>query len=112
MPSDVFGGYLIAALWSAIAVAALCSLEERRPSGILDLAHMRPSRSTSTPSAERLLRGAPLVAAPIAIALAVVLRTDHPEVFAIDHLSLVIAASGIAALASLIASTFTLALRR
>jgi membrane-associated phospholipid phosphatase len=112
MPSDVFGGYLIAALWSAIAVAGLCLLEERRPSSILDPAQMRPSASTTTPSVERPLKGAPLVAVLIAIALAVVLRNDHPEVFAIDHLSLVIAASGIAALATVIASTFTLALRR
>ncbi len=30
MPSDVIGGYLLATLWAAAAVAALCGLEARR----------------------------------------------------------------------------------
>jgi membrane-associated phospholipid phosphatase len=33
MPSDVFGGYLVAALWMALAVAALRAAERRWPSG-------------------------------------------------------------------------------
>ena len=31
MPSDVLGGYLVASLWMALAVAALCATDRRRP---------------------------------------------------------------------------------
>ncbi len=33
MPSDVFGGFLVAALWMALAVAALRTADQRWPSG-------------------------------------------------------------------------------
>ncbi len=42
MPSDVLGGYLLATLWVACAVAALCALDTRRRRQAVDLqAHHR-----------------------------------------------------------------------
>jgi membrane-associated phospholipid phosphatase len=113
MPSDVFGGYLIAALWSALAVAGLCFLEERWPSGSIDSPRLRSAPTTAPVSVEGLLSAALLLGlALFAMALAVLLRNHHPEVFAADHLSLLIAAAGISTLAIVIASTLTFALRR
>jgi hypothetical protein len=48
----------------------------------------------------------------LALATALTLGAHHPRTFAVDHLSLIVAAAGIGALATLIASTLTFALRR
>lgn len=115
MPSDVFGGYLIAALWSALAVAALCWLEERHPSETADSPRSRAAPAGTLLSVERLLSGVLLLGMLLlAMAFAILWRVHghHAEVFAADHISLVIAAAGIVTLASVIASTLTFALRR
>lgn len=111
MPSDVFGGYLIAALWSALAIAGLCFLEEHVPSRSLDSPSAHAPVAAEAMNLERLLGGVLLCGVLLASAFAVILRAHGPGVFAVDHLSLVIAATGIAALAALIAATLTLALR-
>lgn len=112
MPSDVFGGYLVAALWSALAVAALCYAEERRPS-----ASRKAKAATRPPSPTAKLES--VLAAVLALCLSGVVfvlaapfRVHRAERLASDHLSLVVAASAIAALAAAIASTMAFALRR
>jgi membrane-associated phospholipid phosphatase len=47
MPSDVFGGYLVAILWTALALAALRAAERRWPSGP---AHARGSSDAGSPA--------------------------------------------------------------
>jgi hypothetical protein len=112
MPSDVFAGYLLAGCWSALAVAALCFAERRRPS-----TNPHASGRSSAPAGMRVLQRlrvlAPLgVAALSAMVLALWLRSGNLQAFAVYHRALVVAASGIAALAVAICMTLTVALRR
>jgi membrane-associated phospholipid phosphatase len=109
MPSDVFGGYLLAALWCSLAVAVLCRAEQNAPAGALG--HVGEARGTLH-VAERVLKGALVVGWLLAAAVVgAVFATHRSEAFAVAHLSLVIAAVGIATLAALLAWTFALALR-
>jgi membrane-associated phospholipid phosphatase len=102
MPSDVFGGYLLAALFVSLAVAALRA-RERRPAR---------RRSGAAIGGRELLVPALLIATlAIAILVALVLRTHQVEAFASDHHALLIAAAGIAALAGTISGALTAALR-
>jgi membrane-associated phospholipid phosphatase len=111
LPSDVFGGYLLAALWSSLAIAALAFAEQRWPS-------KQPRVFASTAELGRWLSeaaGALLAVAgvfAVAAALAFSVRHRHLAVFAVDHRALVIAAAGIATLAVLITSTLAATLRR
>jgi membrane-associated phospholipid phosphatase len=114
MPSDVFGGYLLAALWTSLAVAALRAAERRWPRP-----RPRPARLSATRVALRRTARqellVPVVLAAALGALASVLalaRTHQLESFAGDHLSLLVAALGIGTLAVLICSTMAAALRR
>jgi membrane-associated phospholipid phosphatase len=131
MPSDVLGGYLLAALFVSLAVAALRAAGRRWPSGAGRLSPADAGRSASpaasTRTTERRSAGAvespwrgedllipALVFAAVALTLAgaALLRADQVASFASDHHLLVAAAAGIAALAVLISSVFTVALRR
>jgi membrane-associated phospholipid phosphatase len=115
MPSDVLGGYLLAAMVTSLAVAALRAVQARRASG----AQRRGARVAPGGSAdearwrsEDLLAPALVVlAAVLTMAGALLLRAAQVESFASDHRLLVLAAAGISALVVLISSTLTLALR-
>lgn len=111
MPSDVFGGYLVAALWVSLAVAALRMADARWP---------RRSGRRRVGRAAHALRAGEGMAIPLMLAggiaalgaTAVLLRPHRVEAFASDHPSLLVAALGIAALAVLISGALTAALRR
>jgi membrane-associated phospholipid phosphatase len=113
LPSDVFGGYLLAALWSSLAIAMLAFAEQRWPSK-----QPRDRAFSRTADLGRWLSdaaGALLAAAGVfalAAALAFSVRHRHLAVFAVDHRALVIAAAGIATLAVAITSTLAATLRR
>jgi hypothetical protein len=109
-PSDVLGGFLVAATWTMLGIAGLSIAEGRR--------------STRSAEAPRL-RTAPFsvgeALAPVAVVIAVVavlvglVVLDHPhEVFGYvrDHETFVIGASAIGACGMLLASGLTLMLRR
>ena len=49
MPSDVLGGYLTAALWTALAVAALRAAARRRPGPAESAAELSPSPGRASP---------------------------------------------------------------
>ena len=111
LPSDVFGGYLVAALWAALAVAAVSACEVRRPSRS---PHPRVPRASTRPEAGEEMLIPVLVAGAVALTMltAVLLRPRQVELFAADNHSLVAAGLGIAMLAVLISSVLTAALRR
>jgi membrane-associated phospholipid phosphatase len=128
MPSDVLGGYLLAALCGSLALAALRALEARRPSAVAPGPSRTPAwgttragmpRSTAErglpdrPRSEHLLVPAIILVAGTLVLVAVVLvRAGQVASFAGDHHLVVIAAAGIATLAALICSALTLELRR
>ncbi len=116
MPSDVLGGYLLAALFGSLALAALRAAEQRRSAaarggreGSMALLRRPETRWRS----EDLLAPAGfLLMGALATAVAVLIRAGQVESFADDHRLVLVSAASIAALVALICSSLTLALRR
>jgi hypothetical protein len=106
MPSDVFGGYLVGALWVALALAALAA-SERQP-------HVRRAESdiqlvlTSEHWTAALLALVALTSTLAPLLLARLGRADY----LVDHPSLAFAAGGITILVAVICGSFTAGLRR
>jgi membrane-associated phospholipid phosphatase len=115
MPSDVVGGYLVAALWISIALAALRRADARWP--------VRTGRRTLRRASEALRVSRALhrrdprlpgVIAAIALAPAAVLlvpRAPKALAYAGAHPSLLAAAAALAALAVTLAASLALAVR-
>ena len=103
MPSDVLGGYLLAALFVSLALSALRAAEARRPSGAaqrapdtrIGIPRARPVRWRS----EDLLAPATIVlAGALAFAVAALVRAGQVASFAGAHHLAVLAAAVLAAL--------------
>jgi membrane-associated phospholipid phosphatase len=116
MPSDVLGGYLLAALFGSLALAALRAAEQRGPAAARDGSEsaIAPLRLPEARwRSEDLLAPAGIVlGAVLATAFAALVRAGQVESFADDHRLVLVSAAGIATLAALICSSLTLALRR
>jgi len=109
LPSDVVGGYLLAGLWTALAVAALRAADARWPR------RARPSRpraATLAGVSELLVPIAVVGMAGALVVGAVLLRPYEIASFADAHRSLVVAGLVIAALAGGLVSALAIALRR
>jgi membrane-associated phospholipid phosphatase len=109
LPSDVVGGYLLAGLWTALAVAALRAADARWPRQ----ARAQRSRASALPGVGEML--VPIAVVGMAGALvvgAVLLRPYAVASFADAHRSLVVAGLVIAALAGALVSALAVALRR
>ena len=119
-PSDVLGGFLVAALWVALGIAYLRARESapRAARAALPARSTRAPTPTPTPPpapAPAVSLAAPVMLAAIAaggVALAVVLRPEAVATFAAAHKPFLVGASAIAALAWTLASGLALALRR
>ena len=117
MPSDVIGGFLLAALWVSAAVAALAWAEARDPRRAPSRPGRRipregPSRRPAPAGREALVPGV-VLGSVAGVALGVVaLRPAEVADFAATHHSVVAFAAVIAALAASLVSGFTVALRR
>ncbi len=109
-PSDVFGGFLVAATWTLLGAAALSVYEARRPSRTPETAVAgRPAFSIGqalTPAAVLL------VAAAILAGLIALARPHAVLDYARAHETFVIGAAAIAALGMALASGLMLVLRR
>jgi membrane-associated phospholipid phosphatase len=117
MPSDVLGGYLLAALYGSLALAALRFAEQRRPSaagrgGAETVAIARSRREARWRSEDLLAPAGMLLTAALATVVAALIRAGQVESFADDHRLVLVSAAAIAALVALICSSLTLALRR
>jgi membrane-associated phospholipid phosphatase len=117
MPSDVLGGYLLAALYGSLALAALRFAERRDlaagPAGAEAVAVAAARRPEARWRSEDLLAPAGiLLAGVLATVIAVLIRAGQVETFADDHHLVLVSAASIAVLVALICSSLTLALRR
>ena len=104
-PSDVLGGFLIAAAWALAIVGALVALEHRRPS----------RRSRSGPISLRAALGAPGAVLGSALVLGVILAISRPQDvvnYARAHEAFVLGAAGIAALSLTLSTGVLLSVRR
>jgi membrane-associated phospholipid phosphatase len=117
MPSDVLGGYLLAALFGSLALAALCAAEQRRPTLARGGRHGAAVSSLRRPetrwrSEDLLAPAGILLTGVLATVIAALIRAGQVESFADDHRLVLVSAASIAALVALICSSLTLALRR
>lgn len=105
MPSDVFGGFLVAAAWSLLVVAALPAVG-RRPLDVSRPASAASIRDALAPP------GAALVAA-VVLSAVVVLSSPHAVVsYARAHDAFVVGALVIGALSTTLATGVVLSVRR
>lgn len=108
-PSDVLGGFLVAATWALLGAAGLSLYEARRPSAVRAETADRPAFSIGealTPAAALLLAGAVLVGL-------ILLARPHAVLdYARAHETFVIGAAAIAAVGLTLASGLMLMLRR
>jgi membrane-associated phospholipid phosphatase len=105
LPSDVIGGYLVAALWISLTLAAQQRASRRWPVPSAPQAAGRPRGH------RRLSVGAVLVACAL-IAVLSALRGSEVLAYASDHPSVVVTAGMISALAIALATSLALAVSR
>jgi membrane-associated phospholipid phosphatase len=106
-PSDVFGGFLVATVWTLLGIAVLYALRAR-------FAREASGDPAYRPSIGQALRP-PAVALLGAIALAALVALARPHAvvaYTEDHTAFVVGASAIAALGLVLATGVMLALRR
>jgi membrane-associated phospholipid phosphatase len=106
-PSDVFGGFLVAGIWTLLAVAAVFTANAHRPQPVgTGLVQRLTIREALGPPSTALL-GA------VALALVVVIaRPQEVAAYARSHETFVVGATAIAALALALATGLMLALRK
>ena len=102
-PADVFGGYLMAATWALLIVAALLAAERRWPSEA-NVERMS-LRAALAPQAVVIAAGVALVC------LAALTRPHDAVVYAQDHKQLVLVAAAIATLSVILSTGVMLSLR-
>ena len=110
-PSDVFGGFLVAATWTGAVVAALLTAEERRARPATEL----PSVGRATRVSLRGALAPPGGALLGAVALVCVVALARPHevvVYARAHEAFVLGATAIGAMALVLATGLMLVLRR
>jgi membrane-associated phospholipid phosphatase len=110
-PSDVFGGFLVAASWTLAVVAALLSAEQRHAPSTSDPPSVAQGARMSLRGALAPPGAALLGAVGLAVAVAVA-RPQQVVVYARAHEAFVVGATAIGALALLLATGLMLVLRR
>jgi membrane-associated phospholipid phosphatase len=104
LPSDVFGGYLVAATFTLVGVAALAALEARVP---VRVARGAPPLAISPPA----LAAAATVLVACA-GMAAVVRAPELALSALEHPTAIAAGAGIAALGIALTAGLAVVLRR
>jgi membrane-associated phospholipid phosphatase len=109
-PSDVFGGFLVAATWTLLGIAGLSIYETRRLG-------VRPDRirqrGASVSVGEALTPVAAMLAVAAGFMFLILVARPHPVIaYVRDHETFVIGACCIGALGMVLASGLTLMLRR
>jgi membrane-associated phospholipid phosphatase len=105
LPSDVFGGYLVAATFALVGAAALATLETRR-AGSATRARP-PAPIVSVP-----VRAAVVAGGILGVAVTALVRAPGTTLGALQHPSAIAAGAGIAALGLALTAGLALVLRR
>lgn len=111
LPSDVIGGFLLAATFTLIGAAALSLLEARQPRSA-PRTFGEHDRAPATIEGPVLLGTLVAAAGAVLCGLAVLARHSGASNFAAEHPAALLAAAGIAALGLVLTAGLTLALRR
>ena len=108
-PSDVLGGFLIAATWTLLGVAGLSVLEARRVGGVAE-----PARSRASFSVGEALTPVALLVGVAAVLMGLIVLARPHEVLAYvrEHEAFVVGACSIGVLGMVLASGLSLMLRR
>jgi membrane-associated phospholipid phosphatase len=109
-PTDVLGGFLVAATWTCAGVAGLSALEERNPR-----TESSEAGALSSPASLRATLGPPAAALAAGIALIGVIALVRPHgvvSYARAHEAFIVGAAGIAVLGLILATGLAVALRR
>lgn len=107
-PSDVFGGFLVAAAWTLLAVAAVTASDARQP-------RERPagqSARTLSPREVLMPPGLAVGGAGVLVALVAVVRPHEVVTYARVHTAFMVGAGAIGLLGLALATGVVLALRR
>jgi membrane-associated phospholipid phosphatase len=106
-PSDVLGGFLIAAVWTLLGIAAVITADARRrqPAGESVTGRLSLSETLGAPALA-------LLGALVLVLLVVLARPDEVVAYARLHKAFVIGAAGIGAAGLTVATGVLLALRR
>jgi membrane-associated phospholipid phosphatase len=107
-PSDVFGGFLVAAIWTQVAAAAALASDPRQPRGAT-------GRQSSRTLTTREALGPPALAvlgALVLVGMVVLARPHEVVAYARIHSAFVVGAAAIAGLGLALATGVMLALRR
>ncbi len=107
-PSDVFGGFLVAASWTLVAIAAVLASDRRQPRVVEGTP---PGRSLSVREA-LAPPGLALLGALALVGLVVLARPHEVVAYARVHTAFIVGAPAIAALGLALATGVMLALRR
>jgi hypothetical protein len=106
-PSDVLGGFLVAAGWTLSTVAALTAAERRRPSS-----QSQPSRRRVSIRAALGAPGAVIVSALVLSAIVAIVGPHDVVDYARAHEAFAIGAAGIGALGLALSTGVLLSVRR
>ena len=106
-PSDVFGGFLVATIWTLAGIAVLFAFRARFASDTVADPVYRPSMGQALRAPAVALAGAAALAGIVALA-----RPHAVVVYAQEHTAFVVGACAIAGLGLVLATGVMLALRR
>jgi membrane-associated phospholipid phosphatase len=109
-PTDVLGGFLVAATWTFAGVAGLSALEQRNPR-----IESREAGALSSPTSLRETLGPPAAALAAGVGFIGVIALARPHsvvTYARGHEVFIIGAGGIAVLGLMLATGLAVALRR
>jgi membrane-associated phospholipid phosphatase len=104
-PSDILGGFLVAATWTLLTVAALRAAERRRPTSARSRGRVSLRAALGPP-------GVVLLAAIVLVAIVIVFQPRGVVAYARAHEALVAVAAGIAALSLGLSTGVMLSVRR
>jgi membrane-associated phospholipid phosphatase len=104
-PSDVLGGFLVAATWSLVAVATLLATERRRPCARMTTGRVSLRAALGPP-------GAMLIAALVLVGIAALSRPHDVVIYVGAHKQLVAVAAAIGALSLGLSTGVMLSVRR
>jgi membrane-associated phospholipid phosphatase len=107
-PSDVLGGFLVATAWTLVGVAALWTVQARRPSRV----SIRGVGGGATSVAAALAPVAMVVIGALLVVAMIVVARPYALVYAVEHGAFSLGAVAIGALALTISTGAALALRR